>query len=196
MYQKVNILPQFSAYHCFLTLTVLNRGVPWVSVLATASISLLTYMSTTAGSNVVFTWFQNLTTVANTLTWISICIAYIRFRKALDAQGVSRETLHYKAPLQPYSCWFTLCFFSIVVLFNGFPAFCPWNTSKFLTAYLGVAIYFCLYVFWKVVKRTPFIKSSEADLWTGKAALDTMMDGPWPNEKPRNIIERIWFWIA
>ena len=66
---------------------------------------------------------------------------------------------------------------------------------EFLTAYIGIPIYFCLYLFWKVLKRTPFVKASEADLFTGKAELDAM-DGDWPDEKPRNTLERFWFWLA
>lgn len=42
-----------------------QRGLPLYAVLATASVSLLSYMSTSAGSSIVFQWFQNLTTISN-----------------------------------------------------------------------------------------------------------------------------------
>ena len=48
-------------------------------------------MSCTSGSSTVFTWFQNLTTIANLFTWMSVSIAYIRFHAALKAQGVDRS---------------------------------------------------------------------------------------------------------
>lgn len=57
----------------------------------------------------------------------------------------------------------------------------------------GVPIFFGLLIIWKVIKRTRWIPSSEADLYTGKAALDAVV---WPERHPRNMIERIWFWIA
>jgi amino acid transporter len=43
------------------------------------------------------------------------------------------------------------------------------------------------------VKRSPWIHPSDADITTGKAALDAE---EWPNEVPRNIFEKIWLWIA
>ena len=49
------------------------------------------------------------------------------------------------------------------------------------------------FICWKVFKRTKFVKASEADIWSGKAALDAEI---WPQQIPRNMIEKIWFWIA
>ncbi len=170
-------------------------GVPYYCVAITASISLLTFMSTSSGASVVFTWFQNLTTISTLFAWISICIAYIQFHKALKAQGIDRNTLVFKSPFQPYTAYFALIFFSIVIVFNGFYVFSPWNVNEFVTAYVGIPIYFALYIFWKIFKRSKFIRPAEADIHTGKAAMDAA-DLLWPERKPRNIIERIWFWIA
>jgi amino acid transporter len=52
-----------------------------------------------------------------------------------------------------------------------------------------------LYFFWKIFKRTHWIHPADADITSGKAALDAE-DGQWPEQIPRNIFERIWFWIA
>lgn len=170
-----------------------RNGVPYWCVAITASISLLTYMSCSSGANVVFEWFQNLTTISTLFTWCSICIAYIKFHAALKAQGVDRNTLVFKSPFQPYTAYFALFFFAIIILFNGFYAFTPWSKDSFVTSYVGIPIYAVLYIFWKVFKKTHWINSAEADITTGKAALDAV---EWPERHPRNIIERIWFWIA
>ncbi|KAI9826420.1 MAG: hypothetical protein M1819_007383 [Sarea resinae] len=174
-----------------------RTGVPYYAVAVTASISLLTYMSVSSGANKVFNWFQNLTTIASLFTWMSICIAYLRFRSALKAQGVDRNSLVFKSPLQPFTAWFALSFFAIITLFNGFAVFTKgnWNVSDFLVAYIGIPIYFLLYAFWKILKRTKFIKPEEADIFSGKAALDAE-DSRWPEQHPRNFLEKIWFWIA
>jgi len=151
-------------------------------------------MSTSAGANTVFEWFQNLTTISTLFTWCSICISYIKFRKALMAQGVDRNTLIFKSPFQPYVCWGALIFFSLIIVFNGFDAFAPkFNYQSFITDYIGVPIYFSLYLFWKVFKRTKWRNSAEADIYTGKASLDAV---EWPVREPRNWLERVWFWIA
>ncbi|KAL2357271.1 amino acid permease/ SLC12A domain-containing protein [Cryomyces antarcticus] len=172
-----------------------KRGVPYYCVGVTASISLLTYTSVSAGSSTVFVWFQNLTTISTLFTWVSICVAYIQFRKALIAQGVDRNTLLFKAPFQPFTAWGALAFWIMIILFNGFAVFTTgrWSIDDFVTAYVGIPIYFAFYFFWKIFKRTSWVKPADADIWTGKAALDNEV---WPEQIPRNILEKIWFWIA
>jgi amino acid transporter len=178
-----------------------KAGVPYICVAITASISALTYLSVRdGGPALVFAWFQNLTTIAGLFTWCSICIAYIKFYGALKAQGVDRNTLVFRAHFSPYTAWFALLYFAMIILFNGFDVFVGehhshWNVTDFLAAYIGIPIFFVLYGFWKVFRRTPVIKGRDADITTGKAALDAE-DGQWPEQVPRNIIERIWFWIA
>lgn len=101
-----------------------KSGVPYYCVLITASISLLTYLSVRQGGpSLVFTWFQNLTTVASLFTWCSICVAYAQFHKALKAQGVDRNTLVFKSPFQPYLTWIAFSYFAMIIVFNGFDVF-------------------------------------------------------------------------
>ncbi|KAF8858960.1 hypothetical protein BDZ45DRAFT_590539 [Acephala macrosclerotiorum] len=179
-----------------------KAGVPYWCVFFTAIIAGLTYLSvqTNGGAASAFNWFQNLTTIASLFTWCSICVAYIQFYKALEAQGVDRNTLVFKSHFQPYTAWFAFFYFAMIILFNGFDVFVGknhshWSITNFLTAYIGIPIFFVLFVFWKVYKRTPFIHPADADITTGKAALDAE-DGQWPELHPRNIFERVWFWIA
>ncbi|KAL8942926.1 MAG: hypothetical protein Q9216_001401 [Gyalolechia sp. 2 TL-2023] len=172
-----------------------SRGVPYYCIAVTASISLLTYMSCSSGANVVFQWFQNLVTIASLFTWMSVSVAYIRFHAALKAQGVDRNTLVFRSPFQPYTAYFSLIFFAVITVFNGFYVFGPFDKNSFVTNYVGIPIYFVLYAFWKIFKRTRWIPSAEADIQTGKAALDAA-DAHRPERRPRNVIERIWFWIA
>ncbi|KAL9635645.1 MAG: hypothetical protein Q9164_003327 [Protoblastenia rupestris] len=176
-----------------------KRGIPFYCILITGSVSLLTYMSCSSGSSTVFTWFQNLSTIASLFTWMSISIAYIRFHAALKAQGVDRNTLAFKSPFQPYTAYFCLIFFALVAIFNGFYVFGSatkkFDVNDFITAYVGIPIYFALYLFWKVFKRTGFVRAGEADIQTGKAALDAA-DRHWPERRARNWAERVWFWVA
>ena len=186
----------YITHECQICKLTIPRGVPYFCVAITASISLLTYLSVgKGGATTVFAWFQNLTTIASLFTWCSVCVAYIQFHKALKAQGVDRNTLVFKSPWQPYTAWVALCYFAMIIIFNGFWVFNEFNATDFLTAYIGIPIFFALYAFWKVFKRTRFIDPAEADITTGKAILDEA-DAHWPEQIPRNIIERIWFWIA
>jgi len=175
-----------------------KSGVPYYCVAVTASISLLTYMSVSTGANSVFLWFQNLTTIAQCFTWCSICYTYTRFRAALSAQGVDRNTLVFKSVWQPYTAWFAFVYFALVITFNGFKVFTqtPWGSDEltsFFTAYIGCLIFALLFGFWKLFKRTKAIKPADADIWSGKAALDAEV---WPEHVPRNAIEKFWAWLC
>ena len=152
-------------------------------------------MAVSSGATVVFGWFLNLSTIATLFTWVSACIAYLQFHKALKAQGIDRNTLVFRSPWQPYTCWFALLFFSMIIIFNGFDSFSPFSITDFATAYVGIPIYLLLYLGWKIVKRTSFVRPDEADIFTGKAALDAA-DGKWPEQIPRNFLEKFWFWLA
>jgi amino acid transporter len=123
-------------------LTMLLRGVPYWCVGITASFCLLAFMSVSTASNKVFFWFYSLTAVSGLITWISVCVAYIKFYGALAAQGIDRSSSDFplKSPWQPYLAWFSLIFFTTVILVNGFAVFIHgyWNTSSFLVAYIGI----------------------------------------------------------
>ncbi|KAF2278680.1 uncharacterized protein EI97DRAFT_216586 [Westerdykella ornata] len=175
-----------------------KKGVPYYCVGITAAISLITYMSVSAGANQVFLWFQNLTTIAQLFTWCSVCITYTRFRMALIAQNVDRNSLVFKSPWQPYTAWVAFGYFALIIFFNGFAVFTKKNwgsdeLTSFFTAYIGVPIFFGLYGFWKLFKRTKVVRPEEADITSGKAALDAEV---WPEQVPRNWLEKFWFWLV
>lgn len=172
-----------------------KRGVPVYCVGITAAFSLLTFMTVSAGSADVFGWFSNIVTIANLFTWVVICIASIRFTSALKAQGVDRNTLPFKAFGNPYSAWIGLIFFSIIILFNGFAVFTKgrWLIDDFIIAYIGIPIFFGFFFFWKFFKRTKWLKSTEVDLFSGKAAIDAEY---WPEQIPKNFVQKFWYWLA
>lgn len=77
------------------------------------------------------------------LTWVSLCYAFIRFRKAQAVQGVSLDDpacRAYRPRFQPYIAWTTLTYFAVLVVFNGFETFMKgnWNVNDFLVHYIGI----------------------------------------------------------
>ncbi|KAK5166059.1 uncharacterized protein LTR77_008320 [Saxophila tyrrhenica] len=168
-----------------------KSGIPIYGVGFTAIWSGLAYMCLSAESTTVFGWFISLGTVAVLFTWCSICVAYLRFRQALVRQNVDRANLPYKSRFQPWAAWFPLCYFGAIILLNGWEVFTKdrWSVEIFLTSYIGIPIYFGTYLLWKVWKRTSLVDPAEADIWSGKAALDAM---EWPERISRNMVERLW----
>lgn len=116
----------------------MNRGIPYASVAITGVVSLLTYLSCGSGAAIVFNWLGNLATTCALMTWITVCIVYLRFYAALKAQGIDRNALHFKSPFQPYLTWVCLVFFVVVTFFNGFYSWSPWSYETFVTSYLAV----------------------------------------------------------
>ncbi|KAI1090786.1 proline-specific permease [Rostrohypoxylon terebratum] len=172
-------------------------GVPYACVGATTAISLLCYMNVNNHGADVFFWFSNISAVSTLIVWSSICVTYLRFYYGLRYNGISRDSLPYKSPLQPFMAYFAICFCLIVALFNGYDAFFPgkFSAKTFVPPYVDIPIFTCLFLGYKIIKRTKLVKLSDMDLWSGKAEVDRL-EHTWPEVKPRNFWERIWFWIA
>ncbi|EXJ85253.1 AAT family amino acid transporter [Capronia epimyces CBS 606.96] len=170
-------------------LTCTKRGVPIYCVGITGVIGLLTYMTVSSGGANVFHWFSSLVTIAYLLTWLSICLAYTRFRKALIHAGVDRATLPFRARGQPYTAWGGAGFFAVVLLFNGFPVFTHgnWNARNFVSAYIGLPIFALLYTGWKVVTKSKIVPIDEIDLVTGRVDLDHVVNGAQPRPRPKKL---------
>ena len=172
-------------------------GVPYGCVIFTSAIGCLVYLNVSNSSSDVFFWISNLSAVSTLIVWASICLTYIRFNAGLKHNGISRDTLPYKAPFQPFLAYFSICFNLIVALFNGFDCFFPgrFSAKTFIPPYIDIPIFACLFLGYKFIKGTKFVQVSEMDLWSGKAEIDRQ-EPLWPERVPRNFLERIWFWIA
>ncbi|KAG9318440.1 dicarbixylic amino acid permease [Chiua virens] len=96
-----------------------QMGVPWSCLLSVVVFCSLAFLNVNASSAAVFTYFVNLLSAYGALTWMAIAYTHIRFMGALKTQGVSRDTLPYKAPLQPYGSWFALVCTGVIMLFKG-----------------------------------------------------------------------------
>ncbi|KAI1126948.1 amino acid permease [Nemania abortiva] len=172
-------------------------GVPYACVAATTLLSLLAYLNVSNSGENVFFWFSNLSAVSTLVNWSALCVTYLRFHAGLRHHGIPRAALPYQAPLQPFLAYFALCFCVVVAFFNGFDAFFPgkFSAKTFVPPYIDAPIFAALFIGYKVVKRTKVVPLAEMDLWSGKEEVDRL-EGSWPEIRPRNFLERVWFWIA
>ncbi|KAL1622916.1 hypothetical protein SLS56_008524 [Neofusicoccum ribis] len=163
-------------------------GVPLASVIFSSTFFLLGYLNVSKSSSTVFGYFVSLVTVFGALNWISILVSYLCFCRGLRVQGIRREDLPYRGILQPYASYVSLVVTLIVILFNGgFPGERPfrpkvaltqvWNvgfdafvhefdTSKFVTSYIGILIFVGNYAGWKFFSETKMVRPDEMDLVT------------------------------
>jgi amino acid transporter len=172
-------------------------GVPYGCVGATTLLSCLVYLNVNNRSAEVFFWISNLSAVSTLIVWASVSYTYLRFYEGLKHNGISRDTLPYKSPMQPFLAYFAICFCITIAFFNGFDAFFPgrFSAKTFIPPYIDIPIFLSLFLGYKFIKRTKFVKLEDMDLWSGKAEIDAL-EPTWKVPVPRNWLERIWFWIA
>ncbi|OKL59704.1 hypothetical protein UA08_05184 [Talaromyces atroroseus] len=143
----------------------LNRfKVPWVAVLGTSLISGLCFGASYIGAGQLWTWLQNIVGVSNQLSWISIGFASLRFRAAIKKQGLE-HLLPFKNWTYPYGPILAVVLNIVLVLVQGWSCFSPrFNGVDFVSYYIEIPIMVLMFVFWKLVKRTRFVRLNEMDL--------------------------------
>lgn len=174
-----------------------KHGVPYICVAVTSLMACLVYLSVSSGSATVFQWFVNLTTISGYIAWIILLITYLRFRRALEFNGILDQR-PYKSPLQPYATYCALFILTVLTLTNGFQVFFPgkFTASSFLAAYITLPIVIVLYLGHKIWFRTPlFLSVPNIDVHSGKEEADQLEELDVP-PIPKNLLEEIWFWIA
>jgi amino acid transporter len=141
-----------------------KNGVPIYCFLIVMCFPFLSFLQLSNGSNQVLLWLVNLITAGGVIDFIVMCVTYLCFYRACKVQGIDRKSLPYTGWFQPYGAWIALGWMVFIVMTYGYSAFSPWNTSTFFTYYTMVLIAPVLFVFWKVLKKTSFVRPEDVDL--------------------------------
>lgn len=109
-------------------------GVPIYCVGLVLLIALLAFLQVSNDAAVVLQWFVSLVTASQLINFSVMCLTYLRFYAALKAQGISRDSLPYRAMLQPYAAWYGLCGCFVMTFVGGYTVFLPgkWDVPTFL----------------------------------------------------------------
>jgi yeast amino acid transporter len=166
--------------------TCSKKGVPYYAVGASSIFTVLSYLNVASSGSKVFNWFVNLVNTAGFISWICCCIVFLRFRKALKAQG---QTAPYSSIVQPWGAYWAFGWFSLMLLINGFTTFFPsqWNVSDFFTAYISIVIFCLLYFGHRIVFRWDkwAWSPTEVDLRTGMEEIQAA-------ERPPPVLDTWW----
>ena len=148
---------------------VSKSGVPVNAVLVTAAVASICFLTSLSGDSVVYTWLYNATGLTGFITWFGVTITHLRFRKGLAAQGISVDTLKYKAKFFPYGTYIALVICAIVILGQGYYAFTDTGIDWYgiLVAYIGLPIAVGLYLAHKLTMKTRLIPLKKMDLRPG-----------------------------
>jgi len=153
-----------------------KRGVPWVAFVFTGCFMGLAYLVASSDALTIFNYFVSSTTIFGALTWISILSSHVGFMRGMKAQGISRDTLPWKAPFQPYLTYFSLFFTCLVAFFKGFDAFMPFAYKTFITHYIGIPVYVIGYCAYKLIRRSKAVTMTGMDLTSGAREFDDIED--------------------
>ncbi|EAT85713.2 hypothetical protein HBI56_142600 [Parastagonospora nodorum] len=151
-----------------------KQGVPFYCVGVVLLIALLSFLQLGENSAVVLNWFVSLVTASQLINFSVMCFTFLRFYKACQVQGLDRNTLPYRGILQPYAAWYGLITTFIMTFVGGYTVFLKgyWDVPSFLFSYLMVFLFPVLFFGWKILKKTKWIKSHEADLVTDLAEIE------------------------
>jgi amino acid transporter len=141
-----------------------RNGVPILAFAIVMCFPLLSFLSVSSGSSKVLTWLVNLITAGGVIDYIVMCVTYICFYRACKVQGIDRRTFPYTGWFQPYCAYIGVTFMTVVVLFYGYSSFTPRDVGTLFSFYTMVIVAPVLYVGWKLIKRTRYVRATEADM--------------------------------
>ncbi|KAK3324610.1 putative carnitine transport protein [Cercophora scortea] len=176
--------------------TCTKKGVPIYCVFVVLAIGLLGFLQVSNNAAVVLQWFVNLVTASQLINFSVICVTYLRFYRALQAQGISRDSLPYKAMLQPYAAWVGLAGCFVMTFVGGYTVFLPgqWDIPTFLFSYTMIGVTPLLFVGYKIFMRTKFHRAEEIDLLKNLDEVEEYQRSFVPTP-PSNALNRFLDWV-
>lgn len=171
----------------------LNRfSVPWVAISVYGIFMCLGYMSLSASANTVFNWLQDLVSITTLTNWITILITYLRFYYGCKKQGISRSSLPWATPLQPYISWASLAMLSILLITGGYSTFIKgqWSNETFVSSYINIPLFMILYFGYKYFCKTKIIPLEDIPI---QPFIDLANRNPEPLPKPLTGFNKLQF---
>ncbi|PYI20541.1 amino acid transporter [Aspergillus violaceofuscus CBS 115571] len=151
-----------------------SAGRPYVSLaISTALGGGLAYLNCNDTGAVVYSWFSSLVSVSTLFQWSSIFISHIQFRRGLAAQGISTQSLPFRAPAAPYLQYFAL----VIVLFIAgcefylacFPFGEKGSAKSWFSTYIAAPLFFMDYFGYKIYYRSKLVQPTEMDFTAAQA---------------------------
>ncbi|KAI4725134.1 amino acid permease [Aureobasidium sp. EXF-10728] len=143
-----------------------RRGVPIYCTLVVLCIALLAFLQVSANAATVLKWFINLVTASQLINYAVMCMTFIFWKRACDAQGFDRNSLPFKGWGQPYLAWYGFIGCIVMAFVGGYSVFLPgkWDVPTFIFSYFMIGLFPVLFVGWKLIKRTKWTRAVDVDL--------------------------------
>ncbi|PWN35891.1 putative GAP1-amino acid transport protein [Meira miltonrushii] len=159
-----------------------RQGRPLPAVILSLCMGCLAFVIYAAESSVVFNWLLALSGLSTIFSWGSICACHIQFRRAWKYNGHSVDELPWKSPVGVVGAIFGVAFNILVIILQFYIAAFPigagsveeqlatpsQRVNAFFLAFLAAPVVLVFFIFWKVFKRTSFVRLDEIDITTGR----------------------------
>ncbi len=143
-----------------------RKGIPIWGVLITAVLGAAFFLASFVGNGIIFNWLVNMISLCGYISWLSIAISHLRFRRAYIQQGRSLKDLSYVSkffPLGPI-----LSIVAILIMMFGMQIEALFNHTatwgSFFATYSSVILFLVLYFGYKLIKKTKLVRSKFCDL--------------------------------
>jgi amino acid transporter len=155
-----------------------RQGRPLVSIAVASVLGLLAFL---AGANrnlqeEAFKWMLALSALSSVFTWLSICLAHIRFRQGWKAQGHDLNELAFRSQPGILGSYIGFFFNLLVLIAQFWVALIPIDSETmtrsqrvqgFFSIYLALPVTLVFYIPYKLLYRTSIVRSHNMDLHTG-----------------------------
>lgn len=142
-----------------------KHGVPVNALAVTALVGAACFISSLIGDGAAYTWLVNASGCAGFITWMGIAWSHIKFRQALKAQHFPLEKLPYRAHLYPIGPIIALIMCTVVIIGQNVEALMGHeDMTALLSSYIGIPLFFAIWIIHKLVTKLPKVNPAEADL--------------------------------
>ncbi len=122
MYSATRILwhlsTQGSAPQLFKRINAM--GIPIFALIFTAAFGLLALLTNYFGSNQLFLWLVNISSLCGFVAWVAIAVSHYRFRQVFLAQGGKLSDLPYRSWSYPWGPLLALAVCLIIIVGQGY----------------------------------------------------------------------------
>jgi lysine-specific permease len=141
-----------------------SSKVPVIAVFISSTIGMASFLASKLGLGFIFIWLINISSLCGLMTWLTICVSHLRFRKALIKQGYSVHNLPFKAKFFPIIPILPLVFILIVIIGQGLILInSGFSITLLISTYIGVIFFLVLFVGHKILFNDKKIPLSDCD---------------------------------
>ncbi|ODV76980.1 general amino acid permease [Suhomyces tanzawaensis NRRL Y-17324] len=155
-----------------------RAGRPLVAIIITNVFGLISFIAASGKQSEIFSWLMSISALSSIFTWLSICVAHIRFRRGLAVQGRGTDELAFTSQTGVIGSYFGALLNTLVIIAQFWIALFPLgespNASSFFNSYLGFVVLIVFYVGHKLWRRNwiLFIRADQIDVDSGRRETD------------------------